>query len=58
MFEIQGNSLDFFSLDFQRYFGGRSYYSFYYCILLLSFSKVVSCGHFQQTYQLKIFLLL
>ena len=38
--EPKVTSLDFYSLDFQCYFCGCSYYLFY-CILLLSFSKLV-----------------
>ena len=51
-------SLGFYSLDFQWYFRGCSYHSFYCCILLLSFSKVVCYDHSRRTYWLKIFLLL
>ena len=51
-------SLDFYSLDFQCYFRGCSYYSFYCCILLLIFSKVAYYGHSQRTYRLKVFHLL
>ena len=56
MFGIQVTSLDFYSLDFQYYFRGCSYYSFYCCILLLSFPKAAYYGHSQRTYRLKIFL--
>ena len=51
-------SLDLHSLDIRCYFRGCSYYSFYCCILLPSFSKVVWYDHSQWTCRLKIFLLL